>query len=118
MKKDYTYCIGACEPICNRCKRHVPPTEASTPEQVYWMQPEAKNGNCPNIDFRSCGGCAHFRAQGQWYVGRSVETFGCCQYWMDRDKEKGVTSTYHSNDWVRRKRISDNACEHFQKDNQ
>lgn len=109
MNNDYTYCIGACEPICNRCKRHVPPTQASTPEQQWWMQPEAKDGNCPNVDYRSCGDCTHFRAQGQCMVQNKVHTFGSCKF---SGGEQPMTSTYHPEV---RKLITDKACSWFLK---
>lgn len=37
MNRDYTYCIGACEPLCKKCKRHYPPSVPSHPDQIWWM---------------------------------------------------------------------------------
>lgn len=50
MNKDYTYCIGACEPLCKKCKRYYPPNVPCLPEQKWWMPPEAKNNKCINFD--------------------------------------------------------------------
>lgn len=55
MNRDYTYCIGACEPLCNQCKRHCPPSVPTHPNQVWWIAPEAKNNKCINFDKKDNG---------------------------------------------------------------
>ena len=50
MNSDYTYCIGACEPLCKNCKRHCPPSEACKSYMKWWMAPMAKNNECIYFD--------------------------------------------------------------------
>lgn len=50
MNRDYTYCIGACEPLCKKCKRHYPPSVPLHPDQIWWMAPQAKNNECECFD--------------------------------------------------------------------
>lgn len=50
MNRDYTYCVGACEPLCNHCKRHCLLGNPTYPNQLWWMTLAAKNNKCINFD--------------------------------------------------------------------
>lgn len=52
MNKDYTYCIGACEPICELCKRHYPVGKPCTGEQINWtaIHYNKETRQCPMLD--------------------------------------------------------------------
>lgn len=52
MKHDYIYCIGACEPICEHCKRHYPVGKPCTGAQTNWtaIQYNKDTHQCPMLD--------------------------------------------------------------------
>lgn len=46
------YCIGACKPICDHCKRHYPIGKPCTGEQTNWtaIQYNKDTHQCPMLD--------------------------------------------------------------------
>lgn len=50
MNSDYSYCIGACEPLCSDCKRHCPPQEPCKPYMKWWISPMARDNKCIYFD--------------------------------------------------------------------
>lgn len=60
-KTDYKYCIGAGAPLCSKCKRHRPYTQANSSECKEWTL----------VELNAAGFCSMFDPKGGKWISTS-----------------------------------------------